>query len=75
MVIEGLKLSLASALGRTRGKSEVILARTVDRGDLVEVDVDADLVNDAASDIVTATVRTPEGAVLGFIHNPHFDLA
>jgi rod shape-determining protein MreB len=57
MVIEGLKLSLASALGRTRGKSEVILARTVDRGDLVEVDVDADLVNDAASDIVTATVR------------------
>jgi rod shape-determining protein MreB len=56
-VVESLKFSLASALGRTRGKSEVVLARTVDRGDLVEVDVDADLVNAAANDVVTATVR------------------
>jgi predicted enzyme related to lactoylglutathione lyase len=24
--------------------------------------------------IVTATVRTPQGAILGFIHNPHFRL-
>lgn len=24
--------------------------------------------------IVTATVRTPQGAVLGLIHNPHFQL-
>jgi rod shape-determining protein MreB len=55
--LERLKLSLASALGRTRGKSEVVLARTVDRGDLVEIDVDAELVNTATNDVVTATVR------------------
>jgi rod shape-determining protein MreB len=55
--LRALKFSLASALGRTRGNSEVVLARTVDRGDLVEVDVDADLVNAAAHDVVTATVR------------------
>ncbi|MDP9332675.1 MAG: VOC family protein [Actinomycetota bacterium] len=24
-------------------------------------------------DIVTATVRTPQGAIVGFIYNPHFD--
>ena len=30
---------------------------------------------DVGDGIVTATVRTPEGAVLGFIHNPHFGLA
>jgi catechol 2,3-dioxygenase-like lactoylglutathione lyase family enzyme len=24
--------------------------------------------------IVTATVRTPSGSILGLIHNPHFDL-
>lgn len=56
-VIEQLKISLGSALGRTKGLSEVVLARTVDRGDLVEVDVDADLVNTACTDVVTATVR------------------
>lgn len=25
--------------------------------------------------IVTATVRTPSGAILGLIHNPHFSIA
>ncbi len=25
--------------------------------------------------IITATVRAPDGAVVGFIYNPHFDLA
>ena len=34
-----------------------MLARTVDRGDLVEVDVDADLVNAAVSEVVATTVR------------------
>jgi rod shape-determining protein MreB len=56
-VLESLKFSLASALGRTHGRSEVILARTVDRGDLVEIDVDAALVNAAVLDVVTTTVR------------------
>jgi rod shape-determining protein MreB len=56
-VIESLKLSLASALGRTKGMSEVVMARTVDRGDLVEVDVDAELVNTATNEVVLATVR------------------
>src|ERR1700722_13690404 len=56
-VIESLKFSLASALGHTKGRSEVVLARTVDRGDLVEVDVDAELVNLAVHEVVTTTVR------------------
>jgi rod shape-determining protein MreB len=56
-VIESLKFALASALGRTKGRSEVVLARTVDRGDLVEIDVDADLVNAAVLEVVTTTVR------------------
>jgi len=29
-------------------------------------------ISDVGDDIVTATVRTPSGAVLGLIHNPHF---
>lgn len=29
-------------------------------------------VADVGEGIVTATVRTPDGAVLGLIHNPHF---
>lgn len=56
-VVESLKIHLASAMGRTRGLSEMVLARTVDRGELVEVDVDADLVNAAAHEVVTSTVR------------------
>jgi catechol 2,3-dioxygenase-like lactoylglutathione lyase family enzyme len=28
--------------------------------------------SDVGDDIVTATVRTPEGAIVGFIYNPHF---
>src|SRR5580698_6206751 len=43
--VEALKCTLISALGRTNGLSEVVLARTVDRGELVEVEVSADLVN------------------------------
>jgi rod shape-determining protein MreB len=56
-VVENLKFSLGSAKGLTRGRSEVVLARTVDRGELVEVDVDADLVNSAAHEVVSSTVR------------------
>lgn len=56
-VIESLKFSLASALGHTKGHSEVVLARTIDRGDLVEVDVDAELVNAAVREVVSTTVR------------------
>ena len=62
-VLEGLKFSLASALERTSGMSEVVLARTVDTGELVEVDVDADLVNAAVGDIVTSTVRMIQEAL------------
>ena len=31
-------------------------------------------VSDVGDGIVTATVRTPAGAILGLIHNPHFSL-
>jgi hypothetical protein len=27
---------------------------------------------EVGDDIVTASVRTPQGAILGFIYNPHF---
>jgi rod shape-determining protein MreB len=57
LVVENLKFNLASAGGLTRDLSEVVLARTVDRGELVEVDVDAELVNTAAREVVTSTVR------------------
>jgi rod shape-determining protein MreB len=56
-VLEMLKCSLASALGRTAGLSEVVLARTVERGRLVEIEVSAELVNSAAHDILQATMR------------------
>jgi rod shape-determining protein MreB len=56
-VVEMLKCSLASALGRTAGLSEIVLARTVDRGRLVEIEVSAELVNSAAHDILQATMR------------------
>ncbi len=55
--VELLKFSLASALGRTRGLSEAVLARTVDRGEPVEVTVGADLVNAALHDVLTSTVK------------------
>ena len=56
-LVEQLKIQLASALASTRGMSEVVLARTVDRGELVEVEVKADLVMNACHDVVTSTVR------------------
>ncbi|MGB7103835.1 MAG: rod shape-determining protein [Acidimicrobiales bacterium] len=56
-VVEALKCSLISALGRTAGLSEVVLARSVDRGYLVEVEVSAELVNAAARDVFNSTMR------------------
>jgi catechol 2,3-dioxygenase-like lactoylglutathione lyase family enzyme len=29
-------------------------------------------ISEVGDDIVTATVRTPQGAIVGFIYNPHF---
>ena len=54
---ETLKINLASALGRTKGMSETVVARTVERGELVEVEVDADLVNAALHDVLGAMVK------------------
>lgn len=56
-VAEMLKIKLASALGRTRGLCETVMARTVDRGEIVEVDVRAELVNDALHDVLVSTVK------------------
>src|SRR5665213_3053861 len=55
--VELLKFNLASALGRTRGLFETIQARTVDKGEPVEVVVGADLVNAALNDVRTSTVK------------------
>ena len=56
-VAEMLKISLASALERTKGLVETVTARTVDRGELVEVQVHAELVNAALHDVLTSTVK------------------
>ena len=56
-VAEMLKCTLASALGRTRDASEVVTARRVDRGDLVEGEVGADLVNAALGDVLMSTLK------------------
>ena len=55
--LEMLKINLASALATTRGLVEVVMARTVDRGELVEVEVSAELVNAALNDVVAASIR------------------
>jgi rod shape-determining protein MreB len=55
--LEMLKINLASALARTRGMVEVVTARTVDRGELVEAEVSAELVNAALHDVVAASIR------------------
>ncbi len=53
---EMLKISLASALGRTSGRSEEVPARGVERGEPVSISVSADLVNDAMRDVLASTV-------------------
>jgi rod shape-determining protein MreB len=55
--IEMLKLNLGSAMASTDGVVEKVIARTVERGEPVEVEVSADLVNQAMSDVVAQTVR------------------
>ncbi len=56
-VVEWLKCTLISALGKTAGLSEVVPARTVERGEVVEVEVSAELVNAAARDVLASTMR------------------
>jgi rod shape-determining protein MreB len=56
-VVETLKCSLGSALGRTAGLSSVVLARNVERGDLLEIEVSAELINTAARDVLNSTMR------------------
>ena len=56
-VAEGLKVGLGSAMGMTRGLSETVASRTVEAGDPVEVEVVAELVNEALRDVVASTVR------------------
>jgi rod shape-determining protein MreB and related proteins len=55
--IEMLKIHLSSALERPYEQSEVVIGRTVDNGELVEVVVSTSLVNSALHDVVTTTVR------------------
>ena len=43
--------------GRTAGLVEVVPARTVDRGRLVDVEVSAELVNAAVRDVLVPTMR------------------
>jgi rod shape-determining protein MreB len=56
-VVESLKCALASALSSTAGLVEVVPARTVDRGRLVEVEVTAELVNTAVREVLQPTMR------------------
>lgn len=63
--IEQLKVSLGSALGRTQGRSETVVARTVDSGDVIEVDVGADLVNLAVRDVANAVVAMVQDSLAG----------
>jgi rod shape-determining protein MreB len=55
--LEMLKMTLGSALNSTNGTVETVPARTVDRGEAVEVEVSAELVNHAVGDVVAQTVR------------------
>jgi rod shape-determining protein MreB len=64
-VVEMLKCTLASALGRTAGLSRVVLARSVDRGRLLEIEVSAELVNAAAHDVLATTMRMIQECLAG----------
>jgi rod shape-determining protein MreB len=54
---EVLKMTLGSALGSTNGRVEKVPARTVERGEPVDVEVSAELVNQALGEVVAQTVR------------------
>ncbi len=62
-IAESLKISLGSARHDTSGMSELVAARTVERGEPVSVLVDADLVNAAAHDNVASTLRMVQDAL------------
>ncbi len=55
--IELLKTTIGSALDRTKGLVETVHARTVDRGEPVVIEISAELINSAMSDVVANTVR------------------
>jgi rod shape-determining protein MreB and related proteins len=55
--LEILKNELGSALNTTRGSRQVVLARTVDTGRLVEVEVTSELVNQALQEVTSVIVR------------------
>jgi len=55
--IESLKMEMASARMRTAGRSRAVQARTVERGAIVEIEVRAELINEAAADVVQNTIR------------------
>jgi len=54
---EVLKITLGSALGLTNGRVEKVAARTVERGEPVDVEVSAELVNHAMAEVVAQTIR------------------
>ena len=56
-VVESLKKDLASALRRTDGASRIIPARTVDRGEPVNVEATAVAINMSIREIVNSTIR------------------
>jgi rod shape-determining protein MreB len=56
-VVESLKWSLASAMRRSDGKTMVVPARTVDRGEPVAIEATAVEVNVAIREIIQSTVR------------------
>jgi rod shape-determining protein MreB and related proteins len=62
-LLEALKISLGSATGRTDAARETVAARTVSRGEPVEVEVSADLINRAMSETVQSTIRMMQGAL------------
>ena len=55
--VESLKIHLSSALDRSTGVVELVSGRSVDRGELIEIEVSAELVNSALRDVVSTTVR------------------
>ena len=62
---EMLKINLSSALGRTRDLSETIMARTVETGELLELEVGADLVNAALHDVLNSSVKMVQESLAG----------
>jgi rod shape-determining protein MreB len=55
--LEELKILLGSARLRTLTQVPIVPARTVERGTVVDVAVDAGIVNEALSDVVQSTVK------------------